>query len=170
MTDNIRWPRSNSYYSKQKIINVPVISILKYFSFLFRLKSIYSGQFGSVEYQTRKHSNRMRTVHSSPYGGRCAVGGGGVSGGEGARDRDPQEGTWDQTARVKVKSYIDPPVDRQMLLKTLPCPKLRLRAVTRLPRSLIRWPRGNGPQHASMDCCRKKHAATVLCFEFCSLF
>ena len=39
-------------------------------------------------------------------------------------------GTWDQSARQEVTSYRDPPrVDRQTPVKTLPCPKLRLRAV-----------------------------------------
>ena len=40
------------------------------------------------------------------------------------------EGTWDQVTRHEVTSYRDPPrTERHMLLKILPCPKLRLRAV-----------------------------------------
>ena len=39
------------------------------------------------------------------------------------------EGTWDQAARKEVIAYRDPAVDRQMPVKILPCPKLRLRAV-----------------------------------------
>ena len=52
----------------------------------------------------------------------------------------PPEGTWDQRQRppgrnlgpgseTEVTSYRNPLVDRQTLLKTLPCTKLRLRAV-----------------------------------------
>ena len=42
-------------------------------------------------------------------------------------DRDLLEGTWDQAARQEVTSYRDPPLDRQMPVKILPCPKIRLR-------------------------------------------
>ena len=41
----------------------------------------------------------------------------------------PLGGTWDQAVRQEVTSYIDPPVDRQTPVKTLPRPKLRLLAV-----------------------------------------
>ena len=39
------------------------------------------------------------------------------------------EGTWDQAVRQEVTSYRDPNVNRQTGVKTLPCHKLRLRAV-----------------------------------------
>ena len=45
-------------------------------------------------------------------------------------DKDPPEGTWDQ------RQSPPSPVDRQMLLKTLPCLKLRLRAVINLERNV----------------------------------
>ena len=47
-------------------------------------------------------------------------------------DRDSSEGTWDQAAKQELTSYKDPrrgQNDRHTLLKILPCPKLRLRAV-----------------------------------------
>ena len=48
----------------------------------------------------------------------------------GTRDRGPLEGTWDQAAIHEVTSYRDPPMNRQTGVKTVPCPKLRLPAVT----------------------------------------
>ena len=53
--------------------------------------------------------------------------------GHGTRDSDrPLEGTLDQAARHEVTSYRDPPpLDRQTPVKTLPCSKLPLRAITR---------------------------------------
>ena len=48
----------------------------------------------------------------------------------GTRLRDPLEGTWDQAARHEVTSYKDPLVNRQTLVKKLPCPELRLQVVT----------------------------------------
>ena len=47
------------------------------------------------------------------------------------RQRRPPKGTRDQAARQKVTSYRDPPPRGQndRRVKTLPCPKLRLRAV-----------------------------------------
>ena len=51
----------------------------------------------------------------------------------GLPDRDPpgRRHPWTETplARQELTSYRDPPVDRQTPVKTLPCPKLRLRAV-----------------------------------------
>ena len=50
----------------------------------------------------------------------------------GPETKTPLEGTWDQAARQEVTSYRDPlhPMNRMTdIVKTLPCPKLRLRAV-----------------------------------------
>ena len=47
----------------------------------------------------------------------------------GPETQTPLEGTWDQAVRQEVTSYRDPHVNRQTGVKTLPCPKLRLRAV-----------------------------------------
>ena len=55
----------------------------------------------------------------------------------GTRDRTPLEGTWYQAARQEVKSYREPlPLwtEWQTRVKTLPCPKLRLRAVNTFSR------------------------------------
>ena len=101
-------------------------------------------------FATRKHSSRMPTVRSSPYGG-----GGHCSGGlcpmglcplrvcQG--DPPPLEGTWDQAqrplegtcgqaARQDATSFRDPPTTRirHTPVKILPCPKLRLRAVIKI--------------------------------------
>ena len=70
--------------------------------------------------QTRKHSSRMRTAHLLTGRGKDLPSGGGVdvlSRGQGAVDNR------------KIYHNTSPPVDRRTGVETLPCPKLRLRAV-----------------------------------------
>ena len=96
---------------------------------------------------TRMHSSRMRTTRSLPYRGGSppdrdplsTIPGGDVPGQRPPWTESPWTNTPHQTetprtetplARQEVTSERDPPpVDRQTLLKTLPCLKLRSRAV-----------------------------------------
>ena len=103
---------------------------------------------------TRMHSSRMRTTRSLPYRGGSPPDRDPLSTipGRMSPDRDPpgqrapgqilptkQRPHWTETprtetplARQEVTSERDPPVDRQTLLKTLPCLKLRSRAVNNI--------------------------------------
>ena len=111
-------------------------------------------------FATRKHSSRMPTVRSSPYGG----GGGSLFRGslsDGALSRKglsgrpcpPLEGTWDQAQKPPGRNMgpgTETPLPRRNMwpgsqtgcdiiqrirhtpVKILPCPKLRLRAVIKI--------------------------------------
>ena len=59
-------------------------------------------------FKTRMHSSRMRTTGSLPY----------------------RRVSLDKDASPPTETETPPPVDRQTPVKILPCPKLRLRAVT----------------------------------------
>ena len=75
--------------------------------------------------KTRMHSSGMHTARSLPYRGFSVWGGVYVQ----ARDSESRR---NMAAREEVTSYRDlfPTVDRMTeMCKTLPCPKLRLRAV-----------------------------------------
>ena len=102
---------------------------------------------------TRKHSSRMCTIYFSsmhPGGGRSASMGSLHPGGlpNSPLDADPYAGPWRQTPADADPLEADPPrlvmwpvihagkptspppwTEGQTLVKTLPCPKLRLRAV-----------------------------------------
>ena len=124
--------------------------------FLFLINSHIHVSIRNHIHVTRKHSSRMRTACSSPYRGSLCQGISltetpqtethhGQRPSEGTwdqRQKPPLEGTWDQ----EVASYRDPLwTEWHTRVKTLPCPKLRLRAVImylvmKVPTNLERIP------------------------------